>query len=48
MTDDEVHEMAVALVEWQDRMSAQATDNRVPTVSDDFKSPLDPSAISDD
>jgi len=24
MTDDEVHEMAIALVEWQDRMSAQA------------------------
>ena len=24
MTDDEVHEMAVSLVEWQDRMSAQA------------------------
>ncbi len=24
MTDDGVHEMAVALVEWQDRVSAQA------------------------
>jgi len=41
MTDDEVHEVAIALVEWQDRMSAQASDNRVPTVSDDF-GPLDP------
>ncbi len=26
MTDDEVHKMAVALVEWQDRVSAQASD----------------------
>jgi hypothetical protein len=48
MTDDEVHEMAVALVEWQDEMSAQTSDNRVHAVSDDFGPLLDPFGGSDD
>jgi hypothetical protein len=40
LTDNEVHEMAVALVDWQDRMSAQTCDKRVYAVSDDLIDPF--------
>jgi len=42
MTDDEIHEMAVAVVDWQDRMSAQS-DNWVHTVSGVSPPPMPPS-----
>lgn len=48
MTDDEVHEMAVALVEWQDRMSARTSDTWVHAASDDSVPLLDPFGGSDD
>jgi len=48
MTDDEVHEIAVALVEWQDRMSAEVSDNRVHAASGDSVELLDVDGGPDD